>query len=83
MPIVKIVTFEDEKMFCWCTTNQLKMYKDFIQYVLDSSNRPENFYILDTSTNKYYNLLELSTKYYKMRKRTFNEKMNDVKKGIL
>lgn len=83
MQIVKFITFDDEKIFCWCTTNQINIYKDYIQYILDSYSNPKNFYILDTSTQKYYNMYEVATKHYKMRKRTFYEKMNDIKTGIL
>ena len=80
MPIVRFLTIDKDKITNWCTTNDVKMYRDFIQYVLDNCNRPGDYKILDTSTNKMYPLLEVA-KYYKMRKRTFDERMKDISTG--
>ena len=82
MPIVRFITIDKDNITNWCTTNQLKVYRDFLQYVLDSCNHPEIYRILDTSTNKMYPLLEVA-KHYGMRKRTFDERMQNKTTGNL
>lgn len=83
MRTIKIITKEDpsEKYQCWCTTNNPKFYIEFIQYILDSANNPEIFIIWDVIGNHFYDLYEIATKHYGMRKRTFEERMNNVVTG--
>lgn len=78
---LKFVTMDEKKVYCWCTTNTLKMFRDFMQYILDSCSNPENFMIWDTKSDKVYNAYKIATEQYKMRKRTFDEKMNNVQTG--
>ena len=77
MQIIKFLTYDKntEKYTCWCTTNQLQMFIDFSQYILDSCSKPEDYKILDTSTNKLYSFLPVIEQ-YGMHKRTFEQRNN-------
>ena len=81
---IKIITKEDhsENYQCWCTTNDPKFYMEFVQYILDGTINPENFIIWDVTENHFYNLFEIATNHYGMRKRTFEERMkkNSIRK---
>ena len=81
MQTVKFVTMDKGKVTCWCTTNDLKMFRDFMQYILDSCNKPEDFIMYDVKSGKCYNVLKLATDGYKMRKRTFTERMENAQTG--
>ena len=50
MQTVKFVTVEKDKVMVWCTTNSIIVFRDFMQYVLDDMNHPEDFMIIDTTT---------------------------------
>lgn len=81
MQLVKIVTIDKEKnkVIVWCTTNEQKVFYDFMQYVLDSCDKPEDFLIWDTKADLVYKMYDVATKQFGMRKRTFEERMNNVK----
>lgn len=88
MQIFKFITCDDmkkpkgeRKFTCWCTTNDLKTFRDFIQYVLDSCNKPEEYMLLDVENNKIYDMCSVAIGNYKMRKRTFEERMNGTQTG--
>mgnify|MGYP000038989877 FL=1 len=81
MQTVKFVTVEKDKVMVWCTTNSIIVFRDFMQYVLDTMNNPEDFMIIDTRNDLVYGMRCIATKQYKMRKRTFEERMNDVQTG--
>ena len=81
MQTFKFVTVDDKKVYCWCTTNDLKIFRDFMQYILDGNNSPENFLLWDVDNDKVYNAYQIATEVYGMRKRTFDEKMDDVQTG--
>ena len=83
MQTVKFVTVEKDKVMVWCETNSIIIFRDFMQYVLDDMNHPEDFMIIDTRNDLVYGMYCIATKQYKMRKRTFEERMNDVQTGIL
>lgn len=78
---VKFVTVEKDKVMVWCETNSIIVFRDFMQYVLDTMNNPEDFMIIDTRNDLVYGMRCIATKQYKMRKRTFEERMNDVQTG--
>ncbi|MFQ7208567.1 MAG: hypothetical protein ACLRPZ_03885 [Coprococcus sp.] len=81
MQTVKFVTKENEKIIVWCTTNTLTGFRKFLQYILDNINTPEDFYIIDLKSDLVYNAYRIATEVYKMRKRTFEERMEDMQTG--
>lgn len=81
MQTLKFITVEKEKATCWCTTNTLKGFRDFMQYILDNCRKPEIYQILDTESNLVYNAYDVATKQYSMRKRSFEERMNGTYMG--
>ena len=59
MQTIKIISLEkNKKPVVWCTTNQTKVFCGFVDYVVNNLNHPEDFYILDVSTNEIYGLLD-------------------------
>lgn len=81
MQKVKFVTEEQDKIVVWCETNSIIVFRDFMQYILDNMNEPEKFMIIDTRNDLVYGMYCIATKQYEMRKRTFEERMNDVQTG--
>lgn len=81
MQKVKFVTKEEDKLVVWCETNSIIVFRDFMQYILDNMNEPEKFMIIDTSNDLVYGAYCIATKQYEMRKRTFEERMNNVQTG--
>ena len=81
MQKVKFVTEEQDKLVVWCETNSIIVFRDFMQYILDNMNEPEKFMIIDTSNDLVYGAYCIATKQYEMRKRTFEERMNNVQTG--
>ena len=81
MQKVKFVTEEQDKVIVWCETNSIIVFRDFMQYILDNMNEPEKFMIIDTSNVLVYGAYCIATKQYEMRKRTFEERMNNVQTG--
>ena len=81
MQIFKFVTMDENKVYCWCTTNTLKMFRDFMQFILDGCNKPEVYLLWDTKNDKVYNAYQIATEVYEMRKRTFDERMNSIQTG--
>lgn len=81
MQTFKFVTMDENKVYCWCTTNTLKIFRDFMQYILDGYNKSEDFLLWDTNNDKVYNAYQIATEVYGMRKRTFDERMNNIQTG--
>lgn len=81
MQTVKFVTKSEDKMTVWCTTNRLIVFRDFMQYILDNTNNPELFMIVDVKRDLVYDMCKVATEIYKMRKRTFEERMNGTYTG--
>jgi hypothetical protein len=80
MQKVKFVTKEKDKTIAWCTTNRLIVFRDFMQYVLDTYD-PHKFMIIDIEKNVVYDMYRIATEMYEMRKRTFTERMNNIQTG--
>lgn len=78
---LKFVTVNDKKVVCWCTTNTLKGFRDFMQYMLDDLLCPEKFMIWDIEKDLVYDAFKIATEQYGMRKRTFDERINDIQTG--
>lgn len=81
MQTVKFVTTDDKKVYVWYTTNVLSMFRDFLQYILDSSDTPEDFYIIDVEKDRVYSAYRVAREMYNMRKRTFEERMDNIQTG--
>ena len=81
MQTVKFVTKDKDKITVWCTTNQLSYFRDFMQYVLDNMNNPKKFMIADMKNGLVYDMYRVATEMYGMRKRTFEERMNNTQTG--
>ena len=81
MQTVKFVTEENEKIIVWCITNTLTGFSNFLQYNLDNTNTPEDFYMIDVEKDLVYSAYQIATKMYNMRKRTFEERMEDIQTG--
>ena len=81
-----IVTDDREttgKITKWATVakNNIIGFRDILQFILDSCNKPEVYYIVDETTQNVYSLLDVATKQYEMRKRTFEERMTGTQTG--
>lgn len=59
MQTVKFVTVEKDKVMVWCETNSIIIFRDFMQYVLDDMNHPEDFMIIDTRNDLVYGIIVL------------------------
>lgn len=81
MQKVQFVTEEKDRVLVWCETNSIIVFRDFMQYILDNMNKPEKFMIIDTRNDLVYGVYCIATKQYEMRKRTFEERMNNVQTG--
>lgn len=81
MQKIKIVTKEKDKIIVWCITNRLIVFRDFMQYVLDSTDDPYKFMVIDIEKNVVYDMYRIATEMYEMRKRTFTERMNNIRTG--
>ncbi len=80
MQKVKFVTKEKDKTIVWCIANRLFVFRDFMQYVLDTYD-PHKFMIIDIEKNVVYDMYRIATEMYEMRKRTFTERMNNIQTG--
>ena len=81
MQKVRFVTEEKDKVVVWCETNSIIVFRDFLQYILDNMSNPEKFMIIDTRNDLVYGARCIATQQYKMRKRTFEERMNGLCTG--
>lgn len=81
MQLFRFVTMDDKKVICWCETNILKLFRDFMQYILDSCKSPKDFLLWNVQNDKVYNAYQIATEQYGMRKRTFDERMNHIQTG--
>ncbi len=89
MQMVEFLTVDDmsksaheRKATVWCRTNRRDTFRDFIQYVLDSLEHPEDFMLLDVKKGVVYDMYRLATEQFGMRKRTFRERMDNMPTGI-
>lgn len=81
MQTFRFVTMNKTTVTCWCETNQLAMFRDFMQFVLDNMRDPKKFLLWDTKQDKVYNMYQIATEVYDMRKRTFAERMSHMHTG--
>ena len=52
-----------------------------MQYILDNMDNPKDFMLVDIKKNLVYDMYKVATEMYEMRKRTFEERMNNVYTG--
>lgn len=83
MQTMKFVTKEcnGNGFICWCTTNTLKGFRDFMQYILDNTKNPKEFMLVDTSKDLVYDAYRVATEQYGMRKRTLEERLQEIQTG--
>lgn len=88
MQTVEFITIDDmskppseRKATVWCRTNTLKGFRDFMQYVLDSCERPQEFMVIDVGKDLAYDMYRLATEQFGMRKRSFHERMENIQTG--
>lgn len=83
MQTIKFVTknINEDGFICWCTTNTLKGFRDFMQYILDGSNNPKEFILWDIKKDLVYDAYKIATEQYGMRKRTLEERLKKVQTG--
>ena len=82
MEHVFIITKDENKITKWCDTNSVKTFLNFIQYVLDSCIKPEDFFIYVIEKNICINMVEYATK-NGIHKRTPEERNQDIITGSL
>ena len=80
---LQIISKEKEtgKYTLWGTATTESQFNAMCQYFLDSISGLEDFLIHDCVSGKCYDFLGITTKVLGMRKRTFNERMNNVITG--
>lgn len=83
MQMIKFVSKRKEEncFICWCTTNTLKGFRDFMQYMLDNIKNAEEFMIIDIEKDLVYDAYRVATEMYGMRKRTLEERLQGVQTG--
>ena len=76
---VQIFTLDQKKnaKVVWFNGTADKKYLEFIQYILDNISHPEDFYVGLESGERTFLLMDLAH-HYGMRKRTFEERMNNA-----
>lgn len=72
---------ETGKYTLWGTATNETQFFALCQYFLDSISGLEDFIIRDCVSGRCYDFLGITTKVLGMRKRTFNERMNNVITG--
>ena len=68
---------DDGRILKWCTTNTVKEFINFIQYLLDNCSNPDAYIVYDKTAGKTYDFHKL-VEYLGMRKRDFTERMEDI-----
>ena len=82
MEHVLFITKNKDHYTKWCDTNSVKTFLNFIQYVLDSCNKPEEYFIYVVDKNICVGLVEYANK-NGMHKRTPEERNQDIITGSL
>lgn len=78
----KIVTNEETKVVIWAEFNTVLEFQKIMQYIMDNMKEPEKFLLWDTKTDLICNAYKLATENYKMYKRTFEERIENIFTGI-
>lgn len=82
MDRVIIYTKDNNKYTTWCDTNDMKMFRDFLQYLLDNYKDMSTYYVMNCDSEKLIGTVEQVTNDLHMRKRTQAERLINVNTGI-
>ena len=74
---------EKREFAVWSTVYTLKALIDFMQYVLDNLNNPEEFWILDVEDNVAFKMCDIAKNQFQMRKRTLEERLDDIQTAVI
>ena len=76
----RIITREAPGQYAiWATFTDKISFLNFMQYLIDSSEKPERFILQNVENGLCYDAYRIATELYHIRKRTFDERLNDVK----
>ena len=62
----------------WASGVGLKRFLSFMQYAIDNCSRVEEFTLINPRNGNTYDAYMMATMLYGVRKRTFDERMNNV-----
>lgn len=80
MQLVRFITADEHgKATQWCVTDNVKGLMDFMQYVLDSCARPEEYMLL-LSSGRCLKAMDIAER-IGMRKRSFDESIKNIPTG--
>lgn len=74
---------EKREFTIWSTVYTLKALIDFMQYVLDDLNNPEEFWILDVEEDVAFKMYDIAKNQFQMRKRTLEERLDDIQTAVI
>ena len=74
---------EKREFTIWSTVYTLKALIDFMQYVIDDLNNPEEFWILDVEEDVAFKMCDIAKNQFQMRKRTLEERLDDVQTAVI
>lgn len=77
MKTFKIGQLENGQFFCWYTGNTIKGLKEFLQYIVNSLNSADSFIVVVPEENKAIKAIELAEHFFKIKKQTFAEKLEE------
>lgn len=74
---------EKQEFTVWSIVYTLKALIDFMQYTLDNTNNPEDFWILDVEENVAFGMYDIAKNQFQMRKRTLEERLDNVQTAVI
>lgn len=74
---------EKREFTIWSTVYTLRALIDFMQYVLDDLDNPEEFWILDVEENVAFKMCDIAKNQFQMRKRTLEERLDDIQTAVI
>ena len=74
---------EKREFTVWSTVYTLKALIDFMQYVLDDLNNPEEFWILDIEEDIAFKMCDIAKNQFQMRKRTLEGRLDDIQTAVI
>lgn len=74
---------EKREFTVWSTVYTLKALIDFMQYVIDNLNNPEEFWILDVEEDVAFKMCDIAKNQFQMRKRTLEERLDDIQTAVI
>ena len=74
----QIITEGAKQTTVWASGSDKESFLRFMQYAIDSMTNPEKLILLNPRNGVTYDAYAIATQHYGMRKRTFDERMNNV-----